>query len=72
MENSRLLIMVVKLTSFVLDDLDLVALVALISTGVEKSGVFVTLNSCPDFISLFPQKQLGMGDPGKNVDNECA
>jgi hypothetical protein len=45
MENCCLLIVVVKLAAIVLENLDFIAPVALISTGMEESGILVTFNS---------------------------
>lgn len=45
MENCCLLIVVVKLAAIVLENLDFIAPVALISTGMEESGILVTFKS---------------------------
>lgn len=45
-----------------LDNLDLVAAMALFHTSVEEARVFVTLKGHADFTPLSPKQMFGMGD----------
>jgi hypothetical protein len=52
--------MIIDLTAIMLNHLNLVASVPLVCTGVEKSGIFITFKSSPNFAPLLPEKELSM------------
>jgi hypothetical protein len=62
--------MVVHLAPIMLNDLDLVSTVELVSTSLEEASIFISFNSNPDFPSLFPHQELGMGHSAEDADND--
>jgi hypothetical protein len=64
--------MIMELTAFMLNDLNLVPPVTSIGTGMEVSCILVTVNSRSNFTQLFPKLQLSLSDPTEDVDDECA
>jgi hypothetical protein len=68
-KDNSFLFMVVELTSVMLNDLDFVSAMSLISTGMEISCIFIPFNSCLNFASLFPKLQFSLGDSAENADD---
>jgi hypothetical protein len=61
--------MIVELLPIMLNDLDFILTVPLVSTSMEETGVLISFNRSSDFASLFPHQQFGMSDPAKDADN---
>lgn len=64
------MVVVVKLTSIMLNDLDFVFTVALVRASMEEASVLITLDRSPDLASLFLHQRLSMSDSAKDADND--
>jgi hypothetical protein len=60
MKDGSFLIMIIDLTAIMLNHLNIVASVPLVCTGMEKSGIFITFKSSPNFAPLLPEKELSL------------
>lgn len=69
-EDSRFLIVVMKLTTIVLNQLDLVASMALVGASMKIAGVLVPFKSSPHFTPLLPKQQLSLSGPAEDGNNE--
>lgn len=54
-EDGSFLVVIMELAAIMIDDLNFVVSVSLISTGMEIPGVLITLNGSPDLAALLPK-----------------
>lgn len=64
--------MVVELTIVVLDDLDLVAAMALIGTSMKVAGIFISFKCRSNLTPLFPKFKLSLGDPAEDAEDQSS
>lgn len=68
-KDSSFLIMAMNVGSIMLDNLNLIATVPLVGTGMKIARIFISLQSCSDFTTLLPQNKFGLGDFTENRDD---
>jgi hypothetical protein len=69
MKNHSFLLMLMQLAVIVFKDLYIIFPAAMIGASMEVTSVFITINCSPDFSSLLPDQQAGLGTPTENRGN---